>query len=95
VYEEDEAILGFSIAIDASPSIWALFVLPQQERRGIGNVLHEAAAQWLWSRGAGVIWLSTEPGTHAEKFYRDRGWQKTEVLENGDIGMELRRAKLT
>lgn len=91
VFKEEGTILGFSIALDADPSIWALFVHPDQEAHGIGHALLEAAVNWLWSRGATTIWLSTEPGTRAEKFYRDRGWQQTGHLKNGDMRMELKR----
>jgi GNAT superfamily N-acetyltransferase len=89
VFEERGDILGFSIALLEDPSIWALFVLPDCEGRGIGNALHEAAVDWLWSHGAKSIWLSTGPETRAERFYRDRGWRETGRLANGEIRLEL------
>ena len=89
VFEENGAILGFSIAVEESRSIWALFVLPEQEGRGIGHQLLEAAVNWLWSRGSGRITLGTGPGTRAEQFYRDRGWRAAGNRENGDILFEL------
>ena len=91
VWEENGEILGFSIARDADPSIWALFVLPGHEGRGIGGALHDAAVDWLWSRGAARIWLSTDPATRAERFYRDRGWRETAVLPSGEVRLELVR----
>lgn len=91
VFEEDGEVLGFSIALDGDPSIWALFVHPDREAGGLGSALHDAAVNWLWSRGASCIWLSTDPGTRAEKFYRDRGWQVTRHLENGEVRMKLER----
>lgn len=91
VFEEDGIIQGFSIALDADPSIWALFVHPEQESRGIGHSLLDAAVNWLWSRGAINIWLSTDPGTRAERFYRERGWRKAGGLENGEVRLELKR----
>jgi len=92
VFDEEGKILGFSIALDANPSIWALFVHPEQEAHGIGSLLHDAAVGWLWSRGATQIWLSTDPGTRAEKFYRDRGWRQTSQLDNGEIKLQLERS---
>lgn len=89
VWEADGEILGFSIARDADPSIWALFVLPGHEGRGIGGSLHDAAVDWLWSRGATRIWLSTDPDTRAHRFYRERGWQETAVLPSGEVRLEL------
>lgn len=32
-----------------------------------------------------VIWLTTERGTRAERFYRDAGWR-----EAGDVGVGIR-----
>lgn len=89
VFEQDGEILGFSIALLQDPAIWALFVLPGCEGRGIGHGLHDAAVNWLWSRGANRIWLSTDPGTRAETFYRARGWRETGRLENGEVRLEL------
>ena len=91
VWEDAGTIVGFSIALDADPSIWALFVLPGHEGRGVGSALHDAAVDWLWSRGAACIWLSTDPGTRAERFYRDRGWRETAVLPSGEVRLELQR----
>ena len=89
VYESDGEILGFSIARDEDPSIWALFVRPDCEGRGIGSALHDAAVDWLWSRGARQAWLSTDPDTRAERFYRDRGWRENGRLSNGELRLEL------
>jgi len=91
VWEEGGKVLGFSIARDEDPSIWALFVLPESAGRGIGGALHDAAVGWLWSRGATRIWLSTDPHTRAARFYRDRGWCETAVLPSGEVRLELQR----
>jgi GNAT superfamily N-acetyltransferase len=73
------------------PSIWALFVLPGHEGRGIGHALHELAVNWLWSRGVERNWLSTDPATRAKRFYRKHGWQEAGKHDNGDIRFELNR----
>lgn len=91
VFEQHRKILGFSIALHKDPSIWALFVHPDHEGRGIGQALYKAAVDWLWNRGAEKIWLSTGPETRAERFYRERGWRPVGTLENGDLRMELHR----
>jgi GNAT superfamily N-acetyltransferase len=95
VFEEDGHILGFSIALHEDPSIWALFVLPDHEGRGIGHALHEVAVNWLWSLGVDRIWLGTESGTRAEQFYRQRGWRETGKHDNGDTRFELDRQNKT
>lgn len=89
VFEEHGVILGFSIALEESRSVWALFVLPEHEGRGIGHQLLNAAVNWLWSRGVERITLGTDPGTRAEQFYRDRGWRVIGSRENGEILFEL------
>jgi len=91
IWDEGGSLLGFSIARDADPSIWALFVLPGNEGRGIGSALHDAAVDWLWLRGATRIWLSTDPDTRAARFYRDRGWYETAVLPSGEVRLEIER----
>lgn len=91
VFEEGGRIMGFGIALREGPSIWALFVHPDREGRGIGHALHEAAVNWLWSQGAKRIRLGTDPGTRAERFYRDRGWRQAGKRENGELLFELTR----
>ena len=91
VFEENNEILGFSIALRDDPSIWALFVLPQHEGKGIGHTLLKEAVDWLWSLGAIRICLGTEAGTRAERFYRERGWKDSGLKENGEIMFVLER----
>lgn len=91
VFEESGQILGFSIALEKRESIWALFVLPEYEGRGVGHALHEAAVNWLWSCGVDLIWLRTDSGTRAEVFYRQRGWAEAKIYDNGEIRFELQR----
>jgi len=91
VFEEGGELVGFSIAMHEDPSIWALFVLPDHEGRGIGHALHDAAVNWLWEQGADRIWLGTDPGTRAERFYRERGWREAGLHDNGEIHFELDR----
>lgn len=79
VAEAGDRIVGFCIANVNSRSIWALFILPAYEGRGIGRRLLEAAVDWLWQSGAEVIWLATETNTRAEGFYERLGWRRGEV----------------
>jgi GNAT superfamily N-acetyltransferase len=91
VFDEGGQILGFTIALDRDPSIWALFVDPGHEGRGIGHALLESAVNWLWSRGAQRIRLSTDPGTRAERFYQNRGWKAAGVNQKGEVELEITR----
>ena len=76
----------------ADPSIFALFVLPEHEGRGLGNRLLDLALQWLWDNGAELVWLTTSPDTRAARFYVRRSWTPAGMVPGGDMRFELRRA---
>ena len=80
---------GFAVADRSLGTIWALFVDPQHEGRGIGRRLHDAVVEWLFAAGAEWIWLSTEANTRAERFYRAAGWVSAGTQPNGEIRFEL------
>lgn len=84
VAEAVNLTVGFCIANAASGSIWALFVRPSYEGRGIGRRLMDAAVEWLWGNGAREIWLETETNTRADGFYEHLGWKRGNVeLKDG------------
>jgi GNAT superfamily N-acetyltransferase len=85
VCEEDNDIIGFAIVDRKGANVWALFIDPLQESKGIGKKLHDTMLNWYFSKENKTIWLSTDPGTRAEKFYRMQGWK-----ENGKHGNETR-----
>jgi len=85
VAEEQQRIVGFSIADRASRSIWALFVDPEYEGRGIGRLLLQQVADWLLAQSREAINLSTEPGTRAERLYLASGWRRVGLLESGEV----------
>jgi GNAT superfamily N-acetyltransferase len=92
VCESADAIVGFSVADLEAQNIWALFVDPEHERRGIGRELLERAVVWLFDRGVEKIWLSTESGSRAEAFYRAAGWHAAEArapAADGEVRFEL------
>lgn len=91
VYEEDNRLLGFSIANQDDSEIWALFVLPGHEGKGIGQSLISEAVTWLWSLGKQTVFLSTDPNTRAEQFYLRNGWQKNGFKDNGEVKFVLNR----
>jgi GNAT superfamily N-acetyltransferase len=89
VAEHDGRIVAFAIADRASRSIFALFVLPDWENRGLGSRLLELALGWLRENGATLVWLTTGPETKAAGFYERRGWVATGPGERGDTRYEL------
>jgi len=88
VAEIDGRLVGFAVADRVHSSIWALFVDPGFEGRGIGRKLHQTMIDWLFETGAGQIRLSTSPNTRAERFYRAAGWQPA-GLKNGEASYVL------
>jgi GNAT superfamily N-acetyltransferase len=88
---QGEEIVAFSIADRAAQSIFALFVLPGYEGRGIGGVLLDSGLRWLWDNGAERVWLTTGPGTKAVRFYEKRGWTCTGQGPRGDLRYERGR----
>jgi len=81
VWEEAGRIIGFSIVSVSDQNVWALFVEPGQDKKGIGRALHDTMMDWYFSQTDQPIWLSTSPGTRAEGFYRKAGWQETGLYE--------------
>lgn len=81
VCEIDKQIVGFAVVDLKEKNIWALFLNPSFEKRGIGQILHKTMLDWYFTQTKETIWLGTEFGTRAEQFYRNAGW--TEVGTNG------------
>jgi GNAT superfamily N-acetyltransferase len=89
VAEIDGVIRAFAVANKESRSIWALFVEPAFEGRGLGRALHDVMIEWMRSVGCGVAWLETESGARAESFYKKAGWRYVETTADGDARFEL------
>ena len=92
VCEIDDKIVGFSYAASADHSIWALFVHPQFEGRGIGKRLLRLAADWLFECGTEKVILATEADTRADKFYQAQGWHRGEMKDNSEVYFTLARS---
>ncbi|MEP6926280.1 MAG: GNAT family N-acetyltransferase, partial [Ginsengibacter sp.] len=72
VCEIGNFIVGFAIADVKENNIWALFLQPEYERKGIGKKLHDLMLEWYFSKTKQKVWLGTAPHTRAEMFYRKR-----------------------
>lgn len=76
VAEIDGVVAGFSYANQTDGSIWALFIAPEHEGRGLAKRLLELAVQWLFAQGRDTVRLSTGIGTRADRFYAMQGWTR-------------------
>lgn len=74
VAEVDGVIAGFCYAHREDASIWALFIAPEHEGRGLARQLLALAVDWLFGHGHASVRLSTGAGTRADRFYALQGW---------------------
>jgi len=81
VAEADDAIVGFCVGGRSRPpeerfqgEVYAIYVLPEHHRRGIGRALLEAATKELADRGFGsmIIWVLRE-NAPSRRFYERMG----------------------
>ena len=93
VCERDGRIVGFAIGRLRERDIWALFVDPSCEGRGIGKKLLAKISAWMFDHGVDEIILATGVDTRAETFYRMQGWHAGELSSKGE--REFRLAQST
>jgi len=89
VGEINKKIAGFAIVSVVDHNVWALFIQPEFEKKGIGKRLHDAMMDWYFSQTRETIWLGTAPGTKAEAFYRKAGWREAGTHGKGEIKFEM------
>ena len=83
--EVDGLVTGFSAGDARDGSIWALFVAPGHEGKGIGRALLKRACDGLREGGLLVAILTAAPGTRAERHYRADGWTVTGTNQKGEL----------
>lgn len=83
------AIVGFSVVDLKDKNIWALFLRPEFEGKGIGKELHRLMMNWYFSKTQKTVWLGTAPNTRAEKFYEKQGWRKAGMVNKGEVKFEM------
>jgi len=89
VCEISGKVVGFAIVDLKENNVWALFVLPGYEGRGIGKQLHDMMLDWYFEETKKTIWLGTAFYTRAEKFYRMQGWKEAGTHGSKEIKFEM------
>lgn len=87
---DDGKVIGFSMILPDEGSLFAAFVLPEYEGRGVGRSLIELAEQELFKHHE-VAWLETDKNSRAAEFYRRLGWVEKENVNESDIRLEKLR----
>ena len=89
VCEIEKQIVGFAIADLKDNNIWALFLKPEFEKKGIGRALHQIMLDWYFTQTKNTVWLGTAFNTRAEKFYRKAGWREVGTHGPKEIKFEM------
>ena len=89
VCEIDNKVVGFAIADLKDNNIWALFLDPAFEKKGIGQQLHKIMLDWYFMQTKNKVWLGTAFNTRAEKFYRKAGWTEVGLHGTKEIKFEM------
>ena len=76
IAQVDGVTVAFSYANKLDGSIWALFVNPTHEGKGLAKALLGLATAWLFETGYVEITLDTGAGTRADLFYARQGWTR-------------------
>jgi GNAT superfamily N-acetyltransferase len=89
VCEIENQIVGFSIVDLKENNIWALFLMPEFEKKGIGQKLHNLMLDWYFEQTQDTVWLGTTPKTRADNFYRKSGWTEVGMHGKKEIKFEM------
>jgi GNAT superfamily N-acetyltransferase len=89
VCEVHNNIVGFAIVDLLENNIWALFLDPNFEKKGIGQLLHKTMLDWYFSHTKKKLWLGTSFNTRAEHFYRKAGWIEAGTHGTNEIKFEM------
>lgn len=94
VAEVEGRPVAFSMADAGEATIFAMFVRPGYEGRGLGRALMREAEAWLFDQGCEEIWLLTgsDPALRAYGFYRHLEWRDAGLQEDGQIKYVKRRS---
>lgn len=89
VCETEGIVVGFAYINLTDNSVWALFVSPQFENRGVGRALMAAMLDYCRQQQIARLTLSTEANTRADAFYQAQGWQRGDMIDRGEVCFSL------
>ncbi|MBK8582872.1 MAG: GNAT family N-acetyltransferase [Flavobacteriales bacterium] len=93
VAEVDGRIAGFTMVDVEKRDLWALFVAPEHEFKGLGKALHEIMVNSYFKR-TNCLRLSTAPHTRAAAFYGAAGYKEIGPTSNGkELIFELHKPR--
>ncbi|WP_312162674.1 GNAT family N-acetyltransferase [Massilia timonae] len=79
IAQVDGVTVAFSYANRLDGSIWALFVDPAHEGKGLAKALLGLVTAWLFEQGFAEITLDTGADTRADLFYARQGWTRDDA----------------
>lgn len=87
VASERKQDVAFSMADASDATVFAMFVRPAFEGRGLGRILMKRAEEWLFEQGCVEIWLLTDANrdVRANGFYRHLGWDDAGIQQDGQV----------
>ena len=85
---QDARVRGFAAIDVPAASVWALFVEPEAEGLGVGRALHSKLLEAAREQGLPRLFLGTQEGSRAARFYEKEGWTRTGVTAAGELRFE-------
>ena len=87
IASERKQDVAFSMADASEATVFAMFVRPAFEGRGLGRILMKRAEDWLFKQGCVEIWLLTDANrdVRANGFYRHLGWDDAGIQQDGQV----------
>lgn len=92
VCERAGSICGFAIGNASNGQVWALFVEPNAQGRGIGSALHAVLLEWFRHQPARTLWLTTAEVSRARQFYEKHGWHCVGAAGKSEVRYERENA---
>ena len=88
IWRENDRILGFAAADPRDGTIWALFLRPEAQGRGIGTALLNQTLDDLRTQGWRQATLWTDADSRAARFYQTWGWRHISARQ-GEVLLQI------